>query len=340
MHLNLDRFRHVNETLGHGAGDTLLSAVATRLRWATRADHGLIGKRLGDAPVLARLGGDEFALLMPHISAPEAAARVARRILRALADPFEIDGQDLFITPSIGISVHPDDGNDVATLLRNAGVAMRHAKGGGRNGYQFYSEKINNVSLERLLLETQLRRAIERQELVLHYQPKVDLATGRIDSAEALLRWQHPELGLVPPARFIPIAEETGLIIEIGEWVIDQACAQMAQWRDGFGTVVKVSVNVARHGLVAGGLTELVQAVMARHSVLPGQLVLELTESMLMDRVETTAARLHDLRALGVELSIDDFGTGLFVDELSEAVSGAGTEDRSLVRQRPAARAG
>ncbi len=310
MHLNLDRFRQVNETLGHGAGDTLLSAVAQRLRWATRADHGLIGNRLGDAPVLARLGGDEFGLLMPQIEAPEAAGRVARRILRALAKPFEIDGQDLFITPSIGISVHPDDGADVATLLRNAGVAMRHAKGGGRNGFQFYSERINNISLERLLLETQLRRAIERDELVLHYQPKVSLSTGRIDGAEALLRWQHPELGLVPPARFIPIAEETGLIVEIGEWVVNEACAQIAQWRDGLGVMVKVAVNIARHGLVSGDLTAVVRSAMERHAVAPSQLVLELTESMLMDRVETTAARLAELRALGVELSIDDFGTG------------------------------
>ncbi|MEY2873727.1 MAG: hypothetical protein RLZZ373_1098, partial [Pseudomonadota bacterium] len=198
LHLNLDRFRQINDTLGHGTGDLLLVAVAERLRQTTRATHSLLGQRMGDAPFLARLGGDEFALLMPDIASPEAASRVSRQVLDALSLKFHVDGQDVFLTPSIGISIFPDDGTDDASLLRNAGVAMQHVKASGRNGVEFYSEKINTVSVERLLLETQLRGAIERDELVLHYQPKVDLRTGHIVGAEALLRWQHPELGLVP----------------------------------------------------------------------------------------------------------------------------------------------
>jgi diguanylate cyclase len=310
LHLNLDRFRQINDTLGHGTGDVLLAAVAERLRQTTRATHSLLGQRLGDAPFLARLGGDEFALLMPDIPSPDAAGRVSRQVLDALSLKFQVDGQDVYLTPSIGISIFPDDGVDDASLLRNAGVAMQHVKASGRNGVEFYSEKINTVSVERLLLETQLRGAIERDELVLHYQPKVDLRTGNIVGAEALLRWQHPEMGLVPPGRFIPIAEECGLIVEIGEWVIQRACAQLAQWRREHRLAVRVAVNVARHSVVSGTLLKTTQDALQRHRVPARQLVLELTESMLMDRVDTTAAKLHALRALGVELSIDDFGTG------------------------------
>jgi diguanylate cyclase len=310
LHLNLDRFRLVNDTLGHGAGDQLLAAVAERLRLCTRADHSLLGNRLGDSPFLTRLGGDEFALLLRRVESAAPADRVARQILWALSKPFPIDGKDIYITPSIGIAIYPNDGVDDASLLRNAGVATQHAKGSGRNAFQFYGEEMNNVSLERLLLGSQLRRAIERNELVLHYQPKIDLASGRVIGAEALLRWQHPELGLVPPGRFIPIAEESGLIVEIGEWVVDRACAQMAQWRETHGLSLSVAVNVSRHSLVSGLLAQVTRNAIARHGIAPGQLVLELTESMLMDRVEATAAKLADLRALGAELSIDDFGTG------------------------------
>jgi EAL domain-containing protein (putative c-di-GMP-specific phosphodiesterase class I) len=247
---------------------------------------------------------------MPDIPSPEAASRVARQVLDALSRSFHVDGQDVYLTPSIGISIFPDDGADDASLLRTAGVAMQHVKASGRNGVEFYSEKINTVSVERLLLETQLRGAIERDELVLHYQPKVDLRTGHIVGAEALLRWQHPTLGLVAPGRFIPIAEECGLIVEIGEWVIQRACAQLAQWRAEHRLAVRVAVNVARHSVVSGTLLDTTRDALQRHRVPARQLILELTESMLMDRVETTAAKLHALRALGVELSIDDFGTG------------------------------
>ncbi len=310
VHVNLDRFRLVNETLGHGAGDALLAAVAERLHSCARAQVGLIGNRAGENSFLARVGGDEFALLLPAIDSAEPAARVARQMLAALAKPITVDGRELVVTPSIGAALFPGDGTDAATLMRNAGVAMKHAKDSGRNSFQFYSTELNSASLERLLLEAQLRGALQRKELELHYQPKVDLASNRITGAEALLRWRHPTLGLVPPGRFIPIAEECGFIVEIGEWVVHTACAQMAHWRATVGLEVKVAVNVARHGLVSGALAAVVKEAMARHAIAPGQLVLELTESMLMDRVESTAAKLHELRALGAELSIDDFGTG------------------------------
>ncbi len=307
--VNLDRFRQVNETLGHAAGDALLSAVAERLQHCARAQTGLIGNRARDGSFLARLGGDEFALLMPAVDGAEPAARTARQILAALAQPIAVHGRELVITPSIGAALYPGDGVDAATLLRNAGVAMQHAKDSGRNSFQYYSAELNSASLERLLLEAQLRGALDRNELELHYQPKVDLASGRLCGAEALLRWRHPELGLVPPGRFIPIAEEAGFIVQMGEWVVHSACAQMARWR-AQGLQVKVAVNVSRHGLVSGALASVVQSAMGQHQIQPGQLVLELTESMLMDRVDSTAAKLHELRALGAELSIDDFGTG------------------------------
>jgi EAL domain-containing protein (putative c-di-GMP-specific phosphodiesterase class I) len=187
---------------------------------------------------------------------------------------------------------------------------MVHAKGNGRNTFQFYSPQHNGASIERLALETQLRRALERKEMVLHYQPKVDLASGRVVGAEALLRWMHPRLGMVAPDRFIPLAEESGLIVDFGEWVIHSACAQMAQWRaNGLGDI-KVAVNVSRHEVVAGGLVRTVAEAIRRHAIQPGQLVIELTESMLMDRHEQTRRQLEELRTMGVELSIDDFGTG------------------------------
>jgi diguanylate cyclase len=310
IHVNLDRFRIVNDTLGHAFGDALLAAVAERLRTSTRAEHSLLGNRLGDSPVLARLGGDEFGVLLADIDTPDPADRVSRRIIGALAEPFSIGGRDIYITPSVGIAVFPEDGRNDALLLRNAGAAMMFAKDAGRNSFHFYSEDLNNASIERLQMENQLRRAIERDELRLYYQPKVDLKSDEVVGAEALLRWQHPELGLVSAGQFIPIAEESGLIVEIGEWVLRAACEQVQRWRESTGQRVRVAVNIARHGLVSGTLHHTLRGLIDKHGISPGQLSLELTESMLMDRVETTAAKLSALRALGVELSIDDFGTG------------------------------
>ena len=310
LHINLDRFGQINDALGHAFGDRLLAAVAERLLACTRRDGGAARSRRADALQLSRLGSDEFAVLIPRINGPDAAARVSRQILNAMAKPFVIDGQDLFITPSIGVAVFPEDGRDDEALLGNAGAATAHAKGSGRNNFHYHSAELNSVSLERLLLETQLRRVIARDELVLHYQPRIDLQSRCVVGAEALLRWQHPELGLVPPGRFIPIAEETGLMGAMGEWVVNTACAQIALWRGAGLGEIKVAVNVTRHGLMSGALAKVVAEAIARHAVEPGQLVLELTEGMLMDHVDHTRRLLLGLRALGVELSIDDFGTG------------------------------
>jgi diguanylate cyclase (GGDEF)-like protein len=310
LHINLDRFRQVNESLGHQAGDALLVGVGERLREVATNGLGLILSLPGRTPLLARLGADEFALLLPDVDGPEPAATLADEVLAELSRPFHIEAQDLYITPSIGIAMHPGESRDEAGLMSNASVAMKHAKSGGRNAFHFYSQGLNGTSRERLNLETQLRRAMERHELVLHYQPKVDLESGRICGAEALMRWMHPQLGMVPPSRFIPIAEETGLIVDMGEWVVHEVCAQIETWRETHGLDLQVAVNVARHGLASGNLESAVSMAIRRHRVKPGQLVLELTESMLMDRVETIAEKLRALRALGAELSIDDFGTG------------------------------
>jgi diguanylate cyclase (GGDEF)-like protein len=310
LHLDLDRFRQVNDMLGNAVGDRLLAAVAERLKSCTRRGDELARNRGTDAPTLSRLGGDEFSVLLPEISTAETAGRVARRMRAAMSRPFQVDGKELFITPSIGISVYPDDGTDDETLMRNAGAALEHAKGSGRNTFAFYSKELNKVSLERLGLEGDLRRAIERDELLLHYQPKVDLASGRVIGAEALLRWNHPQFGLMAPDRFISIAEESGLIVEIGEWVMQRACAQIAEWRDaGLGSL-KIAINVSRHEMVAGALVRVTREAMTRHGIERGQLVIELTESLLMDRIEFISKQLQDLRSLGVEISIDDFGTG------------------------------
>lgn len=309
MQIGLDRFRQVNETLGHGAGDRLLAAVARRLHACSRREEAT-GELRTMLPMLSRLGGDEFALLVPRIASPAAADRVARRLLGAMALPFELDGKELFVTASIGISVFPEDGDTHEQLMAAAGSACTHAKDSGRNNSQFYSAALNNVSLERLALETDLHRAIGRDQLLLHYQPKVDLRSGRVTGAEALLRWQHPVHGLVPPDRFIPLAEEIGLIVEMGEWVAYRACSQLAEWRNrGLGQL-KLAINVSRHELAAGGLVNTLSTAMACHGVQPGQLTVELTESMLMDRMEDTQRQLKALREMGVELSIDDFGTG------------------------------
>jgi diguanylate cyclase len=310
LHIGMDRFKQINDSLGDKAGDQLLGFVAHRLQSSLRRGDSRAGRRQTDAPMLSRTGGDEFALLLPGIQSTDVADRMARRILAAMSRPFQHDGKDLFITPSIGIAVCPTDGHDSETLRRHAVAAMVRAKSNGRNTYQFYSTDIDSASREKLAMETRLRRAIERDELLLHYQPKIDIASGRMVGAEALLRWKHPDLGLVPPDQFIPLAEQSGLIVEIGEWVVDRACAQMARWRAAGHGDIKIAVNVSRQEVVAGGLVPMIGDAMQRHGIRPGQLVVELTEGMLMDRVDATRQQLDELRALGCELSIDDFGTG------------------------------
>jgi diguanylate cyclase (GGDEF)-like protein len=311
LHIDLDRFKTINDSLGHSTGDKLLQAVARRLELRIR-DGDSLG-RLHDADVrasLSRLGGDEYTILLPGMERPESAAHVAQRILAAMDEPFEVDGNELFVTPSIGISVFPDDGEDIDTLLKNADIAMYHAKQHGRNGFEFYSSEMNSRSLERLNLENRLRNALDNNELQLYYQPKVDVMTGSVVGAEALLRWEHPELGMVSPVEFIPLAEEAGLIVQIGAWVLKTACNQAMEWQAAGYEPLKIAVNVSIRQFNEPAWINTVQAVLEQSGLQPGNLTLEFTENMLMDGAETNVEKLRLLKKLGINISIDDFGTG------------------------------
>ena len=299
LFLDLDRFKHVNDSLGHSAGDLLLQQVAERLQDAVRRQD-----------TVARQGGDEFTLLLDGLHDGERAAGLAQKLVDAIALPFVVDGHELFLGASIGISVYPVDGRDVESLLRNADAAMYRAKEAGRNTYAFYSEEMTSHALERVLIEGQLRRAIERDELVLHYQPQIDLASGRLVGVEALVRWEHPTEGILPPARFIPVAEESGLMLPLGEWVLREACRQTKAWLDAGLEIARVAVNVAGPQIQRGQLGETVRRVLAQTGLPPERLELEITEDFLMAHAEQTVALLTELRSLGVGLAIDDFGTG------------------------------
>ncbi len=300
LFVDLDRFKNVNDSLGHQAGDELLCAVTQRL-----------SQRLRIEDTVARLGGDEFVILIEHLHEPRDAALVARTVLDALADPFPLAlGQEVFIGASIGISLYPDDGDDPAKLIQHADVAMYQAKKSGRNAYGFYTHALTENANQRLKLETKLRRGLERDEFVLHYQPQARLSDGRLIGAEALVRWRHGEDGLIPPAEFIPLAEETGLIVALGEWVLRQACAQWAAWlRQGFGPLT-LAVNISPRQFRHLELVRVVDRVLAETGLPAGALELELTESALLHQGEEAEATLRELKRLGVALAIDDFGTG------------------------------
>jgi diguanylate cyclase (GGDEF)-like protein/PAS domain S-box-containing protein len=309
--LDLDRFKRINETLGHSVGDQLLAAVGARLTQSLRsADY---VTRTDAAPLagnLARLGGDEFTIQVTGLSQADDVAKVARRILGALSQPFNLGDQEIVVTASAGIAVYPDDGADVETLLKNADSAMYHAKDQGKDNYKFFSPSMNVSSLTRLTLETQLRKAIERGELLLHYQPKVDAVSCRIAGVEALIRWQHPDLGMISPAEFIPLAEETGLIVPIGEWVLGEAARQAAAWRAAGLPPISIAVNMASPSFGQPDFVPKVAAVLAQAKLEPGAIEIELTESVLMHDVEAARATLRALKDHGVGLSVDDFGTG------------------------------
>jgi len=295
--LDLDRFKKVNDSLGHDAGDELLRQVADRLCAATRSED-----------IVARLAGDEFALLLPGAD-QEVATQVARRVLDSFAGPFRVSSRSLFTTPSIGLAVHPEHGADPETLLRHADAAMYRAKTVGRNTVQTYDDRLGGRADQELAVETALHSAIDRGELALHYQPKVHTATGAVTGVEALVRWQHPTLGTIPPSAFIRLAEETGLIAALGEWVLTTACRQAAAWRAA-GRHIAVSVNLSARQFQLHHLPDLVGQAL-QTSGLPGQLLeLELTESISLNEQETVTATLETLRGLGVRCSIDDFGTG------------------------------
>ena len=296
--LDLDHFKRVNDSLGHSVGDDLLCEVARRLDSVVRR-----------VDTLARLGGDEFIFAMPGFHSA-AAADVARRLIDVFSRPFEVGGHELTVTPSLGISIFPHDGYDLETLLRNADTAMYQAKEIGRNAFRFYSSEMNSKSLDRLLMESNLRRALSQNEFVLHYQPLVNLESGLIVGVEALIRWLHPELGLIMPDRFIHIAEETGLINPIGDWVLCEACRQAQAWAEEGLPAMAMAVNVAPVQFRQSGFIEVVAGALATSGLEPGRLELELTERTVMHDADINMGTLSALHRMGVELSLDDFGTG------------------------------
>ncbi|HEX5337258.1 MAG TPA: EAL domain-containing protein [Gallionella sp.] len=299
LFLDLDNFKHINDSLGHETGDKLLRSVALRLSACVRGSD-----------TVSRLGGDEFVVLVTEDKYAEDAALTADKILAALAAPHSIDKHELHVTTSIGISAYPTDGEDTETLIKNADTAMYHAKEKGRDNYQFFKREMNVRAVERQVIESHLRHALERQEFVLHYQPKVNLATGAITGAEALLRWMHPEWGVVLPERFVPIAEDCGLIVPIGRWVLREACAQARRWEDAGLKPASIAVNISALEFRREDFVEGVRAILRETGLAPRCLQLEITESVLMHNAESSTAILQQLKDLGVQLAVDDFGTG------------------------------
>ncbi len=325
LFLDLDRFKIINDTLGHEAGDTLLQEMAVRIRETLRSSD-----------VVARLGGDEFVVLLQEVTEREQVAIVARKLLSAVIKPVVIRGQECRVTASIGVSMYPADAQDEQALMKNADMAMYFAKEEGKNNFQFYSKDIKAQSLERLTLETSLRRALEHEEFFLHYQAKVDLAAGTITGVEALLRWQHPDLGLVSPAQFIPLAEETGLIVPIGKWVLKTACAQNMSWQRAGLPPVCMAVNLSPRQFADENLLHDLAAVLQETGMAPELLELEITESMVMGNVDRAAKQLAAIKHMGVRLAIDDFGTGYSsLAQIKRFPIDTIKVDRSFIREIP-----
>jgi diguanylate cyclase (GGDEF)-like protein/PAS domain S-box-containing protein len=299
LFVDLDHFKHVNDSLGHQAGDRLLRSVARRLQNCMRKSDSL-----------ARLGGDEFVLILPGLKAEQDAAPIAQKLLDTLHQPFAVDGQELHVSGSIGISLYPTDGTDAEALMRAADIAMYHAKEKGRGNFQYFTFSLNQAVQHRLRLASQLRHALARGELTMHYQPQIDMETGRIFAAEALIRWHQSDHGYIPPAEFIPIAEETGLIFPVGEWVLQTACAQLRRWRDAGFRDMKIAVNLSARQVVQHGFVDTVARVLYETGLPATALDLEITESLLMQPSEENLTPLNRLSEMGIQLSVDDFGTG------------------------------
>jgi len=299
LFLDLDRFKYINDSLGHAAGDELLQSVSKRL---------LVSMRGSDT--VSRQGGDEFVILLPEIGHREGAATIAKKILLSLSAPHSIGGRDLHIDGSIGISVYPDDGGDAETLIKNADTAMYRAKESGRNNFKFFQAEMNWKAVRRQSLEGKLRGALEREEFVLHYQPKVNLDTGEITGVEALIRWRQPDRSLMPPIQFVPVAEDCGLIVQIGRWVMREACRQARGWQDAGLPFKRVSVNVSAVEFRDKGFVESVRTILSETGLEAHYLDLELTEGVLMEDAESTGAVLQELKTMGVHFAVDDFGTG------------------------------
>lgn len=308
LFLDLDGFKNINDTLGHGYGDTLLKEIAQRLAATLRKDD-LVARSDG---MVARQGGDEFIILLQGISVVEDIIHISERILAAVAEPVMADGHEAHVTASIGITVFPFDDTDIEHLLRNADTAMYRAKETGKNNFQFYTAEMNAIMRERMEIENGLRHALERNELVLHYQPQVDIVSGNIVAVEALLRWAHPEKGLIPPDKFIPVAEESGLIVPIGEWTLRAACQQNKAWQDAGLPHIRMAVNLSARQFRQRNMVAVVAKAMEDAGLDPhsDNLELEVTESIIMKDMERTVATLNKLHEMGVRLSVDDFGTG------------------------------
>ncbi|MGQ0658895.1 MAG: EAL domain-containing protein [Chromatiales bacterium] len=299
MVMDLDRFKTINDTLGRQVGDRLLVLVAERLRHCVR-----------EADTVARLGGDEFTFMLENLKTAEEAAIVAQKLLRAMSAPFTLEGQEIYVTPSVGITVYPFDDDNADGLMNNADAAMYRAKSLGRNSYQFFTADMNARSMERLTLEAGLRQALDRSEFLLHFQPRIDIQSLRLTGMEALLRWRRTELGPVAPGDFIPIAEETGLIIPIGEWVLREALTQSRRWLDRGLSPVRIAVNLSARQFHQRDVVEMVRDALQATGMSGEHLEVEITESVLMDDTAATVATLKRLKALGVRIAADDFGTG------------------------------
>ncbi|KRC00867.1 bifunctional diguanylate cyclase/phosphodiesterase [Duganella sp. Root198D2] len=302
LFMDLDSFKRINDTLGHNVGDLLLQIVTERLRETIRPSDHLCS--------LARLGGDEFTILLPDIERVDDALAVAHRVKDAMRRPFNLDGHEIFVTASIGISLYPEDGEDCTSLLKFADTAMYHAKNCGKNNAKLYSSSLTMQIMSHVKLEVGLRKALQNNELYLLYQPQVDVPTTRVVGVEALIRWRHPEHGIIPPTEFIPLAEETGLIVPIGEWVLRTACGQARAWQLECERPVRMAINLSARQFKDENLAQIVLAVLQETGLDPSLLELELTEGTLMDNALATLATLEQLRGIGVFLSIDDFGTG------------------------------
>jgi diguanylate cyclase (GGDEF)-like protein len=335
--LDLDGFKRINDTLGHNAGDYLLQSVAERLASEMRATD-VVARALAtpDSAGFARLGGDEFTIMLPRIDDLRLVATVADRVRELISRPFIVSGQEIVVTASLGVALFPGDGVDGATLLKHADTAMYHAKDAGRNNWQMYSAALTTRARMRLEIENDLRRALDRREFFLHYQPQAVAADGTIASVEALLRWNHPQRGIVSPLEFIPVAEETGFIIPIGRWVLFEACRAARRWRDQGPGAIRTAVNLSGRQLRDPKFVDDVRAAIAEAGIGADVLELELTESILMDSADATVARMRALRDDGVSFSIDDFGTGYSsMSYLKRFPIGTLKIDRSFVRGLP-----
>ena len=299
LFLDMDRFKNINDALGHSIGDQLLKSVATRLKECVR-----------EVDTVARMGGDEFVVVLDGMAETDDILTVAQKMFHSLSQPYEVEGHNIRATPSIGISVYPEDGADRESLIMNADSAMYHTKENGRNDFKFFVSDMKAKATEKLFIESDLRKALEHGQFVLHYQPQVDIRTGHIIGAEALIRWNHPMAGLISPAKFIPIAEESGLIVPLGEWVLNEACRQNLAWQKTGLPPISIAVNLSAVQFRQQNLCQLISKVLSDTGLDPHYLELELTEGLVMSNTDSAVATLNCFKEMGVHISIDDFGTG------------------------------